>query len=282
MFGTILLADSGDGQSEAMLKMLLEIPIVQERTAVTLLNVISPQLTPQAMAEKRSQGREILNSAIERLKLPPNRATIILREGDPKTTVCEVADELNSDLIIMGSRGLQGLKAILANSVSQYVFQLTTRPMLLVRDDVFVRRIQRIMVAVDKSKTSHESLDIALALLRDIPGGQLILAHVNAQGLKANTGKTNADQDPAFIEAVNAARRCGVAYSCHLGFGKAGEEICRIVDETRADILMVGSPDRRPSIAKQFPDIDRLLGNSTSDYIRIHANCPILMSRLPE
>jgi nucleotide-binding universal stress UspA family protein len=277
MFGTILVADSGDGQSEAMLKMLLEIPIVQERASVTLLNVISPQLTPQAMAEKRAQGQEILNTAIDRLKLPPNRTQILLREGDPKSTVCAVADELNSDLIIMGSRGLKGLKAILGNSVSQYVFQLTTRPMLLVRDDVFVRRIQRIMVAVDKSKTSHQSLTIALELLRDIPDGQLILAHVNAK-----EGKTNAEQDPALVEAINSARRAGVTYSCHSAFGKAGEEICRIVDETRADILMVGSPDRRPSIAKQFPDIDRLLGNSTSDYIRVNANCPVLMSRMPE
>jgi nucleotide-binding universal stress UspA family protein len=277
MFGTILVADSGDGQSESMLKMLLEIPIVEERASVTLLNVIAPQLTPQGMEEKRSQGQEILDTAIERLKLPADRAKILLREGDPKSTVCDVADELNSDLIIMGSRGLQGLKAILGNSVSQYVFQLTTRPMLLVRDDVFVRRIQRIMVAVDKSKTSHESLDIALALLKDIPGGQLILAHVNAKELKGN-----ADQDPALVEAINAARRAGIAYSCHSAYGKAGEEICRIVEETRADILMVGSPDRRPSIAKQFPDIDRLLGNSTSDYIRINANCPVLMSRLPE
>jgi nucleotide-binding universal stress UspA family protein len=277
MFGTILVADSGDGQSESMLKMLLEIPIVEERASVTLLNVISPQLTPQGMEEKRSQGQEILDTAIERLKLPADRAKILLREGDPKSTVCDVADELNSDLIIMGSRGLQGLKAILGNSVSQYVFQLTTRPMLLVRDDVFVRRIQRIMVAVDKSKTSHESLDIALALLKDIPGGQLILAHVNAKELKGN-----ADQDPALLDAINAARRAGITYSCHSSYGKAGEEICRIVEDTRADILMVGSPDRRPSIAKHFPDIDRLLGNSTSDYIRINANCPVLMSRLPE
>jgi nucleotide-binding universal stress UspA family protein len=277
MFSNILLADSGQGQTEDMLKMLLEIPIVQERVSVTLLNAISPQLTPEAMAEKRLQGTELLNNLVDRLKLTPTKTQIILREGDPKSIVCQVADELNSDLIIMGSRGLQGLKAILGNSVSQYVFQLTTRPMLLVRDDIFVRRIQRIMVAVDKSKTSQQSLDIALSLLRDIKGGQLILSHVNAKDIKGN-----ADQDPALTDAINAARRYSIPYECHSAVGNAGPEICRIVEQTRADLLLVGSPDRRPSIAKQFPDIDRLLGNSTSDYIRIHANCPVLMSRLPE
>ena len=58
----------------------------------------------------------------------------------PKDTVCQVAEEENSDLIIMGSRGLNRLESILSNSVSQYVFQLTSRPMLLVKDDVDIKR----------------------------------------------------------------------------------------------------------------------------------------------
>lgn len=40
----------------------------------------------------------------------------------------------------MGSRGLGRLQAILENSVSQYVFQLTSRPMLLVKDDIYVKK----------------------------------------------------------------------------------------------------------------------------------------------
>ena len=54
-----------------------------------------------------------------------------------KLVVLEVADELDSDLIVMGSRGLKRLKSILSNSVSQYVFQLSSRSMLLVKDDVY-------------------------------------------------------------------------------------------------------------------------------------------------
>jgi len=64
-------------------------------------------------------------------------------EGEPKDVVCQVADEINADLIIMGSRGLKRLQSILSNSVSQYVFQLSSRPML-VKDDLYVKKINRI------------------------------------------------------------------------------------------------------------------------------------------
>ena len=52
-----------------------------------------------------------------------------------------------------------------------------------------------------------------------------------------------------------------------------------IVEDVNADLLILGSPDRRPSIAKSLVDLDRLLGNSLSDYIRVYANCPVLLAR---
>jgi nucleotide-binding universal stress UspA family protein len=45
---------------------------------------------------------------------------------------------------------------------------------------------------------------------------------------------------------------------------------------------MVGSPDRRPSIARSLPDLDRLLGSSVSDYVRVNATVPVLLTRTVE
>jgi nucleotide-binding universal stress UspA family protein len=60
---------------------------------------------------------------------------------------------------------------------------------------------------------------------------------------------------------------------------KPGPAICRIAEKTKADLLVLGSPERRPSIAKGLPDLDRLLGTSLSDYVRVYANCPVLLAR---
>ena len=58
-----------------------------------------------------------------------------------------------------------------------------------------------------------------------------------------------------------------------------GPEICKISQELNVDLLILGSPDRRPSMAKNLVDLDRLLGNSLSDYVRVYASCPVLLVR---
>lgn len=282
MIGKILLADSGTGQSEEMLKLLLEIPSIKG-AAVTVLHVVPPQVTTDAMTEKWEEGAKLLANAIQSLKLDPAHVTAMQRQGDPKDTVCKVADEIDADLIIMGSRGLKRLVSFLENSVSQYVFQLSSRPMLLVKDDIYVKKLNRVMVAVDKSDSAKQSLALALYLLRDIKGGQLILVHVNPDlsGRSEPPTSAQAESDPVLAPAVAEAKRMGVSYRCIISSGRPGEQICKIAEESNADLLILGSPDRRPTIARGIPDLDRLLGNSLSDYVRVYANCPVLLTRTP-
>lgn len=273
MISKILIAVAGLGKCEEMLNMLLEIPSV-ERASVTLLHVFPAKSSAGDMAEKLEKGGQILAEAVKALKLPPEQVNVRLRQGDPKNVVCEVADEEGSDLIIMGSRGLRGLKAVLDNSVSQYVFQLTSRPMLLIKDDIYVKRLNRIMVALDGSPAAQYCLDLAIFLAKDINGAQLILCHINP-----NTPIDNPEVDPVLVPAVAAAKQRGINYRCMTSSGKAGPEICRVAEEVNADLLIIGSPDRRPSIARGVVDLDRLLGNSQSDYVRVNVNCPVLMAR---
>lgn len=281
MIEKILLTVAGRGLCEEMLNMLMDIPFLQ-KASVTVLHVVSPQITAEAMSAKLEEGGKILASAVKSLNVDPSKITARLKQGDPKDVVLQVADEEESDLIIMGSRGLKRIESILENSVSQYVFQLSSRPMLLIKDEIYVKKVKRIMVAMDKSESAQQSLSLALSLLRDIDAGQLILVRVNPdRPSKSGEAETAPEQDPVLAPAVAEAKKFGIAYRCLNTTGKPGEEICRLADELNADLLVVGSPDRRPSIAKSLPDLDRLLGGSLSDYIRVYANCPVLLTRQP-
>jgi nucleotide-binding universal stress UspA family protein len=277
MIEKILLANSEPGQ--AMLKALMEIPQIQ-RAQVTVLTVVPPQVTAEAMTEKWEEGGKASANAIQFLNLNPAKVTAMLREGEPKDMVCKVADEMDADLIIMGSRGLKRIQAILANSVSQYVFQLSSRPMLLVKDDLFVKKINRVMVAIDKSESAQQALKLALTLMRDVKGSQVILVHTNAE-LKLKPGQiaANPNEDPVLLPAIAEAKKYGVAYKCVAPEGKPGARICQTAEELNVDLLIIDSPERRPSIAKGLPDLDRLLGQSLSDYVRVYANCPVLLVR---
>lgn len=279
MIEKILLADSGTGHSEEMLKALMEIPAIQG-ASVTVLHVVPPQATAESMTAKWEEGGKVLAGAMQSLGLDPGKSSAILREGDPKDVVLRVAEEIDADLLIMGSRGLKRIQSILENSVSQYVFQLASRPMLLVKDDLYVKKINRIMVAVDKSDAAKTTLSLALSFLRDIKGGQLVLVHTNPDmKLKPDEILSDAEADPVLMPAIAEAKRMGVAYKAISPSGKPGARICEAAEEMNVDLLMLGSPERRPTIAKALPDLDRLLGQSLSDYVRVYANCPVMLVR---
>ncbi|NJL86899.1 MAG: universal stress protein [Leptolyngbyaceae cyanobacterium SM1_1_3] len=282
MIEKILLANSGTGNTEAMMKVLMEIPLIQ-RAEVTVLHVVPPQVTAEEMTNKWEAGGKTLAEAINTLSLDPKRVMAMLREGDPKDVVCKVAEETDASLVIMGSRGLRGLQAILENSVSQYVFQLASRPMLLVKDDLYtIRPIKRVLVALDKSDSAQQGLKLALSMLRDVKEGELILVH-SVSNLKAKPleeTNPNPEKDPVLAAAIAEAKRFGIKYRCVAPEGKAGQRICQLAEDMNVNLLILGSPDRRPSIAKGLPDLDRLLGESLSDYVRVYAPCPVLLTRM--
>lgn len=279
MIRKILFADSGTGQVQDMLKNLLKLPAFRD-TSVNILHVVKKKLTPDSEQEGYEQGGKLLAQAIQDLKLDPEHVNTILRQGDPKDVVRAVAEEIDADLILMGSRGLKRLQSILSDSVSQYVFQLTNRPMLLVKDDIYVRTLKKVMVAIDKSDAAMYGLNLALQMLRDYPGCELILLRVNPD-LPSNLELSQADMDanPTLEPAIKLAKQMGVKYRTLVVGGRPGATICAIAADQNVDLLVLGSPDRRPSIAKTLPDLDRLLGTSLSDYVRVNAPCPVLLAR---
>jgi nucleotide-binding universal stress UspA family protein len=279
VFRNVLIADSGKGHVEEMVRMLREIPVVKQ-ARVNLLHVV-PEQAGDNYTEHSQQAAGMVAEAVQRLGLSPSEVNTIIRQGDAKQTVLKVAEEINSDLIVMGSRGLSRLQSILSNSASQYVFQLSTRPMLLVRDDLYIRRINRVMVTIDGTGVGDDAIKLACELVREIPGGTLTGVHVTRQDIKPSRGgKSPADE--VLEKAVQRARSFGVELKPIHRTGDIGRTVCAAAEECRADLLVIASQDRRPVVAKALVDLDRLLGSSVSDYIRVHAPAPVLLVREPE
>ena len=279
MFRNLLIADSGKGHVEEMVRMLRDIPAVKQ-ARINLLHVV-PEQAGENFTEHSQKAAGIVAEAVQRLGLSSTDVNAIIRQGDTKQTVLKVADELNVDLIVMGSRGLGRLQSILSNSASQYVFQLSTRPMLLVRDDLYVRHVNRVMVTIDGTGVGDDALRLACEMVRDIPGGSLLGIHVSRQDITPSRGgKSPADE--VLEKAVQRARSFGVEMAALHSTGDVGRGVCAAAAEHKADLLVIASQDRRPLVAKSLVDIDRLLGSSVSDYIRVHAPAPVLLVREPE
>jgi nucleotide-binding universal stress UspA family protein len=280
VFRNVLIADSGKGHVEEMVRMLRDIPVVRQ-ARLNLLHVV-PEQAGEDFQQHWQQAAGLVAEAVSRLQLDPSEVNTIIRQGDTKQTVLQVADELGADLIVMGSRGLNRLQSILSNSASQYVFQLSTRPMLLVRDDLYVRHINRVMVTVDGTGVGDDAIKLAAELVREIPGGSLTGVHVTRQDITPSRGgKSPADE--VLEKAVQRARGFGAAMQpVHRTGADIGRTVCEAAREFNADLLVIASQDRRPVVAKALVDLDRLLGSSVSDYIRVHAPAPVLLVREPE
>jgi len=279
VFRNLLIADSGKGHVEEMVRMLRAIPPCRQ-ARLHLLHVV-PEQGGDELKTHRSQAEELVAGAAERMGLESSAVTTLVREGDAKQTVLKVADEIDADLIVMGSRGLGRLQSILSNSASQYVFQLSTRPMLLVRDDLYIRAINRVLVTVDGTGVGDDAIRLAAELVAGIPGGTLIGVHVTRQDLAPSRGGRS-PADEVLAKAVQRARGLGVTLEPVHRTGEIGRTVCAAAEELRADLVVIASQDRRPLVAKGLVDLDRLLGSSVSDYIRVHAPSPVLLVREPE
>jgi nucleotide-binding universal stress UspA family protein len=279
VFRNVLIADSGTGHVEEMVRMLREIPPCRQ-ARLNLLHVM-PEQGRADLQEHREKATALIEAAVGRMGLGSGDVNALIREGDTKQTVLKVADEIDADLIVMGSRGLGRLQSILANSASQYVFQLSTRPMLLVRDDLYVRAINRVMVTVDGTGVGDDAIRLACELVAGIPGGTLCGVHVTRQDITPSRGGRS-PADEVLEKAVQRARGYGVTMQAMHRTGEIGRTVCDTAADLKADLVVIASQDRRPLVARALVDLDRLLGSSVSDYIRVHAPAPVLLVREPE
>ena len=60
-------------------------------------------------------------------------AKAVIREGEPRPLIVEAAQELQCQLIVMGTHGRSGLAHLLMGSVAEYVVRYSKVPVLTVR-----------------------------------------------------------------------------------------------------------------------------------------------------
>ncbi len=78
------------------------------------------------IAQHKKEREKMLSDALEPFARENIKAQAILKEGHPSHTINKVASEEGFDMIILGSRGMSGLKKVFLGSVSNAVLQEAT------------------------------------------------------------------------------------------------------------------------------------------------------------
>jgi nucleotide-binding universal stress UspA family protein len=99
---------------------LIILSVVEEADAET-----EPMASPDSVADLLQNAKSLFSDqGIE--------AETIEREGKPAFTICDVADEVEADLIVMGCRGLGLTTEGVTDSVTNRVISLSPCPVLVV------------------------------------------------------------------------------------------------------------------------------------------------------
>ncbi|MCC2685435.1 MAG: universal stress protein UspA [Paenibacillaceae bacterium] len=79
------------------------------------------------------ESEHIIQQAKDRLAAAAIEGNVVMVEGYPPGVIIDYAVEHRCDLIVIGSRGLSGIKELMLGSVSHYVAQRSQIPVFIVK-----------------------------------------------------------------------------------------------------------------------------------------------------
>jgi nucleotide-binding universal stress UspA family protein len=104
----------------------------QEMPTYVFPDAVMP-VTPQVVAELEKSSKDELERIAGRVRaagIPVNTKTVL---GPNDGEICRFAEEMNADLIVMGTHGRTGLRHVLLGSVAEKVVRRAPCPVLTVR-----------------------------------------------------------------------------------------------------------------------------------------------------
>lgn len=284
----VLLATDGSKDARAAAEYLKDFPLPGSATIriVTVVTLPPSALdVPPVAAFNESllaEGRRVVEEA--RTLLGP-RAAVEARpvQGNPKEEIVRAAEEWPADLVVVGGRGLGGVRGFLLGSVSQTVARHVHCPVLVVRGRA--RPLASVLIATDGSDGANEAIRFLLSLPLVRSTKVRLLSAVEPTPYPASAPKMIRAQLKGMIAQLERERRAQVekildraarelkAKVTHLTrsmpTGHPAREIVAAAASFDADLVVVG--------ARGLGGMKRLLLGSVSERVLHHARCPVLI-----
>jgi nucleotide-binding universal stress UspA family protein len=217
---------------------------------------------------------------------------LLQERGDPVKCILMAAEREQPDLIVVGSRGLRGVKEILLGSVSCAVMKHATCPVLVVRGDHVSghRAFEEIVLSSDGSETAQKAAHAAIVLAQKFATALTVLYVSSDLSSSLTPGVVEAlHEEEALVGeriagldasgSLNAmrtsvssmAKPAGVFCSYVQKAGEPRDVIVRYAETNGTDLIVIGS--------RGLGGLGKLLFGSVSSYVAHHAPCPVLIVR---
>ncbi len=171
------------------------------------------------------------------------RVTTMIIDDTPARATLIAADDLDADLILMGTHGRHGLRRALLGSVTERVLRETDRPVMTVAPRLMPAdatvRIQTILCPVNFTTVAHQALDQACSLGQAFQA-QLVVVHVREPQTSVNE-----DLQMRFSGWIDPVIRKRLRYHQIVVNGDPAAQVLEISDQIGADLVVVGAQHKR-------------------------------------
>ena len=207
------------------------------------------------------------------------------RTGDPGTEVCKLAEEIGCQLIVVPSHGRHGIQRVLLGSVAERIIRHCGCSVLVLRrgDDTGLAMElpdqwcpkKRIIVPIDFSESTDDTLNVALELIDDRPNIDVVNVVPSFEDpvLIGSVVLTDEDRRANRQETLERylAEHSYTGMRAHTITGDPGMEIANYAEKVNADLVVMPSHG--------YHGLHRLVLGSTTERVLRHCNSPILVLR---
>jgi nucleotide-binding universal stress UspA family protein len=226
----------------------LHLPLVAAET-------VAP--TAEFLDAVEQAARQMLQETVAQVRNDGCPVAARLAFGQPSEVILDLARELAPDLIVMGTRGLTGLRHLLLGSTTERVVQHAEVPVLSVHPGNRhpERPLRTILVPTDFSEDADLATAAARRLLACEPDARLVLLHVYNLPIEYTAygpipvslsylEEAGAQAQARLEEKADALRRTGLAVEPVVREGYPPEVIAAEAERCGADLIAMGTRGR--------------------------------------
>jgi nucleotide-binding universal stress UspA family protein len=245
------------------------------------------QVPTWVKAAEHEWGRKVTRQATGALAREGVKVTAEMRTGAPAREIISAAEEIQADLIVVGSQGLSGVSRFLLGSVSNNVARHAGRPVLVGRPAH--HHLRHLVLAVDESRHATEAaaflarlpvpadteITIVQVVRPFIPYGGMVPTDPSymlqlEEQVRAQRVAEAEKRVGAVLEQLRAA---GKRASSVVRVGNPAAEILAVAGACQADLIVAGA--RGASLIKG------LVVGSVADHLVKCAPCSVLLVHEP-
>jgi nucleotide-binding universal stress UspA family protein len=279
----ILLAVDGSRHSRWAVDFLRRLPLaaaplirpltVVERGVLTH-PAIAPPLVTQPNREMKKQmaaAKGLTTRTANRLRSRWKRARPLVESGPVVETILSWATDEQTDLILMGSRGLSNIQAFLMGSVSQQVVTYAHCSVLIVKRNP--SRLKKLLVAVDGSRSADDAIKFLVTHLQPHGLEITILYVYHPDYIFTIPGAAISEYLDNWLRDTysHPLEEAGFSVDTVCVTGHSAAKIVEVARRRRMDLIVMGS--------RGLTGLKRLLLGSVSRQVVKYSHASVLVVR---